>query len=295
MVNPIEESVVSVFSSELVRVGKTPVTLTTVITISLIIVLSYLLSWLVRATLRRALRKRGVGVEKGGVSAAGRMFHYLVVLTGFVVAFNTVGIQLQALFAAGAVFAVGIGFAMQNIAQNFVSGVILMIERSIEPGDIIEVNSHVVRVEQMGIRATIVRTLDDEDMIVPNSTLVQSTVKNFTHLDNIYRIRVNVGVSYGSDLKIVRRALEGAANGVPFRERTHEPRVLLLVFGASSIVYEVSVWIKDPWIFRVRMSELREAVWDALNAHSVTIAFPQIDVHLDEPVARGLAALGRAA
>lgn len=295
MVNPIEESVASVFNSELVRIGKTPVTLTTVITITLIILLSYLLSWVVRATLRRALRRRGVGVEKGGVSAASRMFHYLVVLTGLVVAFNTVGIQLQALFAAGAVFAVGIGFAMQNIAQNFVSGVILMIERSIEPGDIIEVNSHVVRVEQMGIRATIVRTLDDEDMIVPNSTLVQSTVKNFTHLDNIYRIRVNVGVSYGSDLKVVRRALEGAANSYPFRERTHEPRVLLLDFGASSIVYEISVWIKDPWIFRVRMSELREAVWDALNTHSVTIAFPQIDVHFDEPVARGLAALGRAA
>ncbi|MGC4086967.1 MAG: mechanosensitive ion channel [Polyangiaceae bacterium] len=295
MLNPLEKSVESMLYGELFLVGKTRVTIMTVVTVGVIIAASYTLSWVLRFALRRALKQRGVGVEKGGISAAGRMFHYVVVLAGILVAFNTVGIQLQALFAAGAVFAVGVGFAMQNIAQNFVSGVILMIERSIEPGDIIEVNSHVVRVEQMGIRATVVRTLDDEDMIVPNSTLVQSTVKNFTHLDNIYRIRVNVGVAYSSDLKLVRRALEGAASGVGFREPAHEPRVLLLDFGPSSVVWEVSVWIKDPWNYRVRQSELREAVWEALASYAVTIAFPQIDVHFDAPVARGLAALGRAA
>jgi small-conductance mechanosensitive channel len=295
MSNPVERGVTSILSTELFKVGNSVVTPITVATVVIVVVLSYGFSWLTRALLRRALKRRGVGFAAGGLGAAERMFHYVVVFTGMLVALNTAGIQLQALFAAGAVFAVGVGFAMQNIAQNFVSGVILMVERSIEPGDIIEVNSHVVRVEQMGIRATIVRTLDDEDMIVPNSTLVQATVKNFTHLDNIYRIRVLVGVSYGSDLKVVRGALEGAAQSVGFREASHTPRVLLTDFGPSSVVYEVSVWIKDPWNHRIRMSELREAVWYALKERAVTIAFPQIDVHLDEPVARGLAALGRAA
>jgi small-conductance mechanosensitive channel len=295
MTNSIERNLHSIFDLELFKVGKTAVTPATAFEILLIVVLSYLLSWLFRYGLRRALKRRGVGTEKGGVSVAARLFHYAVIFTGTVVALSTAGIQLQALFAASAVFAVGIGFAMQNIAQNFVSGVILLVERSIEPGDIIEVNSHVVRVEQMGIRATVVRTLDDEDMIVPNSTLVQSTVKNFTHLDNIYRIRVLVGVAYSSDLSVVRKALEDTAETAPFREKTHEPRVLLLDFGPSSVVYEVSVWIKDPWIFRVRMSELREAIWAALHRARVTIAFPQVDVHFDEPVAKGLAALGKVA
>src|SRR4030095_8726722 len=103
------------------------------------------------------------------------------IVVGLTLALHLAGIKLGAVFAAGAVFAVGLGFAMQNIAQNFVSGVILLVERSIEPGDVIEVNTQVVRVHQMGIRATLVRTLDDEDMIVPNSILVQTTVKNYTH------------------------------------------------------------------------------------------------------------------
>jgi potassium efflux system protein len=292
---PLAHGLNAILGVELFKVGPSSVTPMTAFEILVIVSLSYGFSWLVRTSFRRTLRRRGVGVEKGGVGVAGRLFHYGVVFMGLVVALNTAGIQLQALFAAGAVFAVGIGFAMQNIVQNFVSGVILLVERSIEPGDIIEVNSHVVRVESMGIRATVVRTLDDEDMIVPNSTLVQSTVKNFTHLDNLYRIRVNVGVSYASDLALVRHLLEKTADLAPFRERTHEPRVLLMDFGPSSVVYEISVWIKDPWAFRMRMSDLREAIWLELRQHGVTIAFPQIDVHLDERVAEGLVALGRAA
>ncbi len=127
------------------------------------------------------------------------------------VAMRTTGIRLDALFAAGAVFAVGFGFAMQNIAQNFVSGVILLFERTIKPGDVIEVGGQIVKVQQMSIRATIVRTLDEEDVIVPNSSLVQSNVKNFTLEDNIYRVRVTVGVSYSSDVPKVKAALEGCA------------------------------------------------------------------------------------
>src|SRR6187200_2899211 len=151
MANPfetnVEARVTSIFNSELFRIGNTPVNLMTVLTVGVIIVFSYSLSWGLRTALRRALKRRGVGVEKGGVSAAGRFFHYFVVLGGIAVALNTVGIQLQALFAAGAVFAVGIGFAMQNIAQNFVSGVILLFERTIKPGDVIEVGGQIVKVK----------------------------------------------------------------------------------------------------------------------------------------------------
>ncbi|HEV8245243.1 MAG TPA: mechanosensitive ion channel domain-containing protein, partial [Polyangiaceae bacterium] len=159
---------------ELFRIGTTPVTPSTVLFATLIVFASWALSAVIRFALRRSFRRRGVQYEEGGVWVAARLFHYLILLTGVMVALNTAGVKLEGLFAAGAVFAVGLGFAMQNIAQNFVSGVILLIERSIEPGDVIEVNSQVVRVHQMGIRATLVRTLDDEDMIVPNSILVQS-------------------------------------------------------------------------------------------------------------------------
>ncbi len=282
----------SLASVELFRIGNTPVTPATVLACVFIVFVSWSLSAVVRVLLRRSFKRRGVHYEEGGVWVAARLFHYFMLLTGVMVALNTAGVKLEALFAAGAVFAVGIGFAMQNIVQNFVSGVILLVERSIEPGDVIEVNSHVVRVHQMGIRATLVRTLDDEDMIVPNSILVQSTVKNYTHQDQIYRVRITVGVHYHSDVDQVRKVLEKAAHDCDFRVKTHDPRVLLLGFGASSIDYEVSVWIDDPWNFRIMSSKLRENVWRALKHSGIVIAFPQVDVHFDEPVAKGLAAMG---
>jgi small-conductance mechanosensitive channel len=278
-------------SVELLRIGNTPVTPATLIVALFIVLLSWLASAVVRYLLKSSFRRRGVTYEEGGVWVAARLFHYLALLTGLLVALNTVGVKLEGLFAAGAVFAVGVGFAMQNIVQNFVSGVILLIERSIEPGDVIEVNSQMVRVHEMGIRATLVRTLDDENMIVPNSILVQSTVKNYTHQDDVYRLRITVGVHYDSDLTAVRSTLEKAAAASEFRLESHAPRILLLGFGASSIDYEISVWIDDPWNHRVLASRLRENVWRALRSAGIVIAFPQLDVHFDAPVAKGLAAL----
>jgi small-conductance mechanosensitive channel len=182
---------------------------------------------------------------------------------------------------------------MQNIVQNFVSGVILLFERTIKPGDVIEVGGQIVKVHQMSIRATIVRTLDEEDVIVPNSSLVQSNVKNFTLEDNIYRVRVNVGVSYDSDVPRVKAALESCARTMDHREKGFEPRVLLVAFGASSLDFEVSVWMRDPWNHRIASSKLREAIWAEFKAQQITIAFPQVDVHLDEPLTEGLRLLSQ--
>ena len=118
---------------------------------------------------------------------------------------------LEALFAAGAVFAIGLGFAMQNIVQNFVSGVILLAERTIKPGDVLQVDGRFVKVRHMGIRSTICRTLDEEEIIVPNATIVQSTVTNYTLQDSLFRLRCTVGVVYGSDMVLVKNTLQRAA------------------------------------------------------------------------------------
>ena len=232
--------------------------------------------------LRRALRSKGVE-EGGGLRVATRLFHYVVMAISIAIAMQTAGVELTALFAASAVFAVGLGFAMQNIAQNFVSGLILLVERSIRPGDIVEFDGHVARVREMGIRATIVRTRDEEDVIVPNSILVQQAVKNFTLDDRKYRVRVTVGVAYESDLKLVRETLIETAKNIPFREGEDLPKVLLTDFGSSSVDYEIAVFSADPWSARGHQSELREAIWSAFKEKGIVISFPQMDVHLDRP------------
>ena len=290
---PAEHSRIESFlSEEVFKIGTTTVTPTMLVTASFIIVLSYFFSRAVRAAMRRFFARGGLA-PTGEVGAIERLVHYGILMIGVVVALRITGIRLDALFTAGAVFAVGFGFAMQNIAQNFVSGVILLFERTIKPGDVIEVGGQIVKVQQMSIRATIVRTLDEEDVIVPNSSLVQSNVKNFTLEDNIYRVRVTVGVSYNSDVPHVKSVLERCAMSMDYREQGFEPRVLLLGFGQSALEFEASVWMRDPWNHRIAGSKLREAIWAAFKEEQISIAFPQIDVHFDGLVGEGLRALSR--
>ena len=208
-------------TSELFTVGTTVVTVMTLATAVFIVLLSYVISRGVRAALHRFFLRGGL-TPSGEVGAIERLAHYFIVLMGIMIALRTTGIKLDALFTAGAVFAVGFGFAMQNIMQNFVSGVILLFERTIKPGDVIEVGGQIVKVQQMSIRTTIVRTLDEEDVIVPNSSLVQTNVKNFTLEDNIYRVRVNVGVSYSADVPQVKALLLECARSMDDSEKGFE-------------------------------------------------------------------------
>ena len=133
----------------------------------------------------------------------------------------------------------------------------------------------------MAIRSTRCRTLDDEEIIVPNSTLVQSTVTNYTLGDSYYRLRATVGVTYNSDMRQVRRALEETAAKMPWRYDKKDPVILMTEFADSSVNWEISVWIDDPWRVRARRSELNEAIWNALADENIVIAFPQLDVHFD--------------
>lgn len=270
----------SLLDSKLIEVSGTPVTLGTALTAVLIVLITIWISRITRRTVRRVLHERGMAAE-GATGTALSLIHYLILAIGLAIALQTVGIELGALFAAGAVFAVGLGFAMQDIAQNFVAGVILLAEQSIRPGDVLEVEGTVVQVRQTGIRATFVRSRDGEDLIVPNSTLIQSTVKNFTLQDSNFRLKTRVGVAYSSDLTNVRRALENVARDLPWRETEPEPQVFLQEFGDSSVQFEIAVWMKNPWRSRHRLSELNEAIWWQLKDQGIVIAFPQLDVHFN--------------
>jgi len=254
--------------------------------------ITHLLSRLSRRAIRRFFAKKELK-DQANSEILQRVTQYLIIIAGIVAALQVFGIDLSTLFAAGAIFAVGFGFAMQNIAQNFVSGVILLIERTIKPGDVLEVEGKVVRVSRMGIRSTVSRTLNDEDIILPNSVLVQTTVKNYTMQDSIYRLRAGVGVTYSSDLALVRKTLEEVARNIPWRLKSREPRILLRQFGSSSVDYELSVWVDHPWRAYSRLSELNEAIWWAFKEKNITIAFPQLDLHLDPPVTDGISGLSR--
>jgi small-conductance mechanosensitive channel len=272
---------------ELVQLGNQPIQVADLFTIAAVLLATFLLSRMVQRAMRRTFDRRGL-LDEGTLTVAARLTHYAIMALGVFVALKMGGIPLTELFAAGALFAVVIGFAMQNIAENFVSGVILMVERSITPGDVLEVQGRMVRVIQMGIRATVARTRDEEELIIPNSEIVRSTVKNFTLGNPLFRLRAHVGVSYHSDLHAVRDALLKAADRVPFRHPEREPRVQLREFGSSSVDYDVMVWTSDPWATQEQRSILNEAIWWSLKEAGITIAFPQLDLHLDTRVENSL-------
>ncbi len=267
---------------ELFRLGGKTVTPGTLLVILLILFVTWVLSRSAQAGISGVLHRRGVHDEKT-VLTARRVVHWALLILGITAALQTIGIDLSTIFAAGAVFAVGLGLAMQSIAQNFVSGIILLIERAISPGDVLEVEGQVVRVEHMGIRSTVARTRNEEELIVPNSTLVQGTVKNFTKEDSLYMLGTEVGVVYSSDLKLVSETLANAAKALSWREQDREPRVLLKEFSDSAVIFIIYVWISDPWSARRLNSELNEAIWWGLKDARITIAFPQLDVHFDHP------------
>ncbi|MFO0679941.1 MAG: mechanosensitive ion channel [Polyangiaceae bacterium] len=208
-------------------------------------------------------------------------------LISIVLALQVSGINVASLLAAGAVVAVGVGIAMQKVAENFVSGIILVAERSIREGDVIEFEGRVARVQQMGIRSTIAQTLDDEEIIVPNSLLTQSAVKNFTLTDLTYRLRVRVGVDYGSDVDRVVDILTAVAEAIPWRVQAKPPVVVFSDFAPSSLDFEVSVWTHDPWTMRRGQSALRREIWSAFRSEGIRIPFPQLDIHVDRDDALG--------
>jgi potassium efflux system protein len=277
-----------VLAFELFRLGGTSFTVTSVLVFIAVVALAFAFSRFLRATLRNLLARQGW--KQSTLGAATGLLHYFILVFGILLAFRVVGVDLSALFAAGAILAVGVGFAMQNVAQSFVAGIILLAERSIKPGDVLEVEGRVVRVLDMGIRSTVARTRDGEDLIIPNATLIQSTVKNYTLKDSAFRVRASVGVVYRSDLALVRRILETVAQAVSERYGVPDPpwQVILTAFGSSSVDYEVAIWMQDPWAARLAISELHESIWWAFREHGVTIAFPQLDVHFDPLIEEGV-------
>ncbi len=266
--------------------GGTEVTLASVLVFLIIVAVTIATSQVLQRLLGLALKRRGFELS-GSMAVLQRLLHYAVLLVGISIGLQTIGIKLGALLAAGAVFAVGVGLAMQDVARNFVSGFILLLERSIKPGDVLQLEGETVRVKRMGIRATIVRSYDGDDLIVPNGDLVQSTVRNLTLRHPQHRLHVSVGVHYDSDMALVRRTLEQAVEALPFQSEDRErfaPAVIMGDFADSAVLWDVYAWVDDPWSEPELLGALREAIWQAFQRSGIVIAYPQLDLHLDHPV-----------
>ena len=209
-----------------------------------------------------------------------RIVHYTLVIIGFLVAINIVGIQLTSLTVIFGFLAVGLAFGLQNITSNFVSGVILLFERPIRVDDIIEIEDLLGRVETISIRSTKVITPDNVAMIVPNSKFIESTVTNWSVGDLKIRLNIPIGVAYGSDTQLVKKLLLEVADNHPDVLKDPKPDVFFREFADSSLNFELKAWIPSPTMRLKTVSDLNFAIDAIFRENNVTIPFPQRDVHI---------------
>ncbi len=198
-----------------------------------------------------------------------------------VVALSSLGINLSAFAFIGGAIGVGVGFGLQKVVSNLVSGVILLLDRSIKPGDVIEIGPTYGRIQSLGARYVSVATRDRTEYLIPNEDLITTQVVNWSFSDKLVRLKIVVGVSYDSDIHEVMRLMIDAAVKIPRVMANPKPVCQLKNFGDNSIDMELRIWINDPenGISNVS-SAVRIAVWDTFKAHGIEIPFPQRDIHV---------------
>jgi potassium efflux system protein len=243
-----------------------------------VVLVAMVVANLLAMSARRVLRARGTAL--GVQFAFAKIVRYTVISIGLIAAVNAMGFRLDALLAASAVVAVGIGFGLQNIAQNFISGLILLLEQPVRHGDFVRVGGTLGTVDDIGLRATHIVTRDEVTIIVPNSALITAEVVNHSRPTTSLRIRVAVGVAYGTDTDVVRSALLDVAKGNQDVLTVPAPEVRLEDFADSAMVFALLCWIPNARDDLRIGSALRFAIEKAFRKAAVTIPFPQREVRL---------------
>jgi small-conductance mechanosensitive channel len=250
-----------------------------IITSAVILYGSFLASWILQKLIMDEVlvRRR---VERGVRHSIARLVHYVLILAGFLLALSTLGLEITKLTIMLSALGVGIGFGLQGVVNNFVSGLILLFERPVRVGDSIEINGKWAEIKRIGLRATTVQTFDQADVIIPNADLVTNQVTNWTLSNRQVRLIIPVGVAYGSDVPLVIKTLTACAKDHELVTASRPPQVLFLNFGGSSLDFELRFWVTDADHRLNVQSDLHQEIDRRFREANIEIAFPQQDLHL---------------
>lgn len=210
-----------------------------------------------------------------------KIIRVIFIVLAFVIGLNTVGIDLTSLAVFSGAVGVGIGFGLQKVVSNFISGIILLLDRSIKPGDVIAIDETYGWVNRLNARNVSVITRDGKEHLIPNELMITERVENWSYSDWNIRLKIPVGVSYNTDPRLAMRLMLEAAAMTPRILKSPKPNALIIGFGDSSIDLELRAWIDDPGNgIRNISSDLLLNIWDKFKENGVEIPFPQRDVHI---------------
>ena len=278
-------SILSVMRYPLVDLGKGPVTLASICAGLLVIVVAMHLARLLKRNVSSLNRGR-YALTPSSLYTLERISHYFVLIAGVLIGVSVMGVDFGKLALIVSALSVGIGFGLQAIVSNFVSGLIILLERSLKVGDFVQLDSGVMgTVTEIRVRATVITTAENSEVLVPNAEFVNGKVTNFTHTENFCRQRIPFGVAYGTDKALMTQCVLDAAlaqNTTLADTSEHQPQVIMKAFGESSLDFELLVWTKPE--YSTRPSFVRgvylSAIDDAFRKANISVPFPQRDLHM---------------
>ncbi len=262
----------------LITLGEFDLTLTRILGFSFSVYFVFASSSVIQQVLASVVVPR-LTVDVGTSNVILTISRYTIVFIGFLISFALLGLDLSSLALIGGGLSIGIGFGLQQIISNFLSGILLLFEQSLRPGDVVDVDGQLGIVKQLSIRSTTIRTMSNVDVVIPNERFLTDSVKNYTRT-RVLRGMINVGVSYSSNPTEVRKLLREVVSNHGKVLKDPEPRVFFVDFGASSLDFRVLFWVEhfDDWY--PTETDLRMMIWRAFEKHNIEIPFPQRDLHV---------------
>ena len=246
----------------------------------LILITVIFITSIVLKVIYRILTRKVPEHDKGKFQVVFGYFKWLVYVIIFLVTLDSVGVNVTAIFAASAALLIGIGLALQTFFQDIISGVFILIDQSVQVGDIIELDGKVGRIEEIKLRTTRAVTIDNKVLIIPNHLYLTNILYNWTQNGSVTRENVEVGVAYGSDIRLVEKILINVANDHESILDDPKPLVLFTNFGDSSLNFKLVFTLNDSFISAIPKSDLRFAIDKAFKKNNISIPFPQRDIHI---------------
>jgi small-conductance mechanosensitive channel len=275
----ITDSLFTSLNADLIPLGETTYSVTDLLVLVGLFAGLIVLARSVRTILRSRIL-RFTGLSRAAQETVSVIFNYTFIFIGTLVVLQLWGLDISSLTVFAGVLGVGVGLGLQGIAKEFLSGLVLIFERPIQVGDFVDVGGLMGTVERISVRSTEIRTLDQVSIILPNSRFLESEVINWSHHSSISRLKIPVGVAYGSDTKAVRQTLIDAAKAHKDVLSHPSPHVFFTEFADSSLNFDLLVWITEPRKqFQIK-SDLYFRIESLLNERGIEIPFPQRDLHV---------------